>query len=275
MVQKTPNLKGRVVALTRPTGQAEEAGALITAKGGIPYYIPAIEIKGVSNPEPMKRLLTELCAGQVDYVILMSTNGVKHLFSAAEELKQTSRLYEGLAKSFVIAVGPRTADAMKEYKVCVDLVPQKYSSEGLLEVLQGKDITGKKIRIPRTSNAAPTLSNTLRQMGADVEEIYVYESGLPVDEKVKEKFYLDLTGGRINAIVFGSGLSAKNIFKMLAEKAPMETLCEILAEKVTTVAIGPTTAQALTELDVKVDVVPDDYLFDSALDALAQYWSKR
>ena len=60
----------------------------------------------------------------MDYVILMSTNGVKYLFSAAETLKQTSQLKEGLAKTFVIAVGPRTAEALEEYRVRVDLVPQ-------------------------------------------------------------------------------------------------------------------------------------------------------
>ena len=75
MVQTTP-LKGRVVAITRPTGQAEEAGQLIVAKGGVPYYIPAIDIKGLSNPEPMKKFIAELSVGQVDYIILMSTNGV-------------------------------------------------------------------------------------------------------------------------------------------------------------------------------------------------------
>ena len=88
---------------------------------------------------------------------------------------------------------------------------------------KAKDLEGKKIRIPRTSNATPTLTEKLKEMGADVEEIYVYESGLPVDEKLKAKFYEDLTGGKIDAIVFGSGLSAKNIFKMLSEKAPMES----------------------------------------------------
>ena len=199
MVQKTPSLKGKTVAITRPAGQAEEAGELIKAKGGVPYYIPAIEIKGLSNPAPVKKFIAELCAGQVDYVILMSTNGVKYLFSAAEDLKQTRQLHKGLAKSFVIAVGPKTAEAMKDYQVRVDLVPQKYSSEGLLEVLKEKDVKGKKIRIPRTSNATPTLTDTLKAMGADVEEIYVYESGLPVDEKLKDKFYEDLTNGKIDA----------------------------------------------------------------------------
>ena len=224
MVQKTPSLKGKTVAITRPAGQAEEAGKLIKEKGGVPYFIPAIEIKGLTNFAPVKNFVSELLKGQVDYVIFMSTNGVKYLFSAAETLKQSSQLKEGLAKTFVIAVGPRTAQALEEeYRVHVSLVPLKYSSEGLIECLQGKEISGKTIRIPRTTGATPTLTEKLKEMGAQVEEVYVYESGLPVDQKLKDKFFQDLTSGKIDAIVFGSGLSAKNIFKMLTENAPMET----------------------------------------------------
>ncbi len=273
MVQKALTLKGRTVAITRPQGQAEEAGKLIEEKGGIPYYIPAIEIKGLTNFAPVKKFVSELQKAQVDYTIFMSTNGVKYLFSAAENLKQSSELKAGLAKTFVIAVGPRTAQALKEeYQVHVELVPLKYSSDGLIECLQTKKISGKKIRIPRTSNATPTLTEKLREMGADVEEIYVYESGLPVGNEMKDSFFKDLTSGKIDAIVFGSGLSAKNIFKMLSEKASMETLSALINDKVTTVAIGPTTAEALKELGIKVDVVPQDYLFEEALTALARHW---
>ncbi|MCL1977024.1 MAG: uroporphyrinogen-III synthase [Candidatus Bathyarchaeota archaeon] len=274
MVQTTTPLKGKTVALTRPTGQAEEAGKLIEAKGGIPYYIPAIEIKPLSNSEPVTRFITELQAGTVDYVILMSTNGVKHLFEVAQSVNQANALRCGLARSFVIGVGPRTAQELEAYGIHVDLVPEKYSSEGLLEVLKAKDVAGKVIRIPRTTSAAPTLNNQLTAMGADVQEIHVYESGLPVDENLKNRFYDNLTGGQIDAILFGSGLSAKNIFKMLTEKTSIEHLRKLLAEKVTVVAIGPTTAQALEELCIKVDVVPKDYLFEEALAALAKHWAK-
>jgi uroporphyrinogen-III synthase len=273
MVQKAP-LKGRVVAITRPVGQAEEAGEIIRKMGGKPYYIPAIEIKPLSNPEPIKKFLAELAAGQVDFVLLMSTNGAKYLFEAAEEMGLKNQLQKGLAKAFVVAVGPRTADALKERGVHVDMVPEKYSSEGLIEELQGKPIARKKIRIPRTSNATPTLTDKLRELGADVEEIYVYESGLPVDEELKSRFYEDLNAGKIHALVFGSGLSAKNIFKMLTEKAPLEQVQKLVNSKITTVAIGPTTAEALRELGVKIDVVPQDYVFESALAALADFWAK-
>ena len=68
MVQKAPSLKGKTVAITRPAGQAEEAGKLIEEMGGVPYYIPAIEIKGLTDPAPIKRFIIELQKGQVDYV---------------------------------------------------------------------------------------------------------------------------------------------------------------------------------------------------------------
>ena len=274
MVQTASLLKGKVVALTRPAGQAEEAGKLIQAKGGVPYYMPAIEIKPLSNHEPVTRFITELQTGTVDYVILMSTNGVKHLFEVAQSVNQINALRSGLEKTFVIGVGPRTAQELEAYNVHVDLVPEKYSSEGLLEVLKVKDIAGKVIRIPRTTSAAPTLKNQLTDMGADVQEIYVYESGLPISEKLKNKFHEDLTNGHIDAILFGSGLSAKNIFKMLTEKTPIEQLQKILAEKTTIIAIGPTTAQALKELNIKVDVIPKTYLFEEAITALAEHWAK-
>jgi uroporphyrinogen-III synthase len=274
MVQTAPTLKGKTIALTRPTDQAEEAGQLIEAKGGIPYYIPAIEIKPLNNTGPVKHFITELQTGIVDYVILMSTNGVKHLFDIAKNINQTNALLEGLSKTCVIGVGPRTAQELEAYSVKVSLVPEKYSSEGLLEILTAKEVKDKVIRIPRTTSAAPTLRNQLTDMGANVEEIYVYESGLPIDENLKNKFYKDLTNGQIDAILFGSGLSAKNIFKMLTEKTTIQQLQKTITEKITIIAIGPTTAQALRELDIKVDVIPENYMFEEALSALAKYWTK-
>jgi uroporphyrinogen-III synthase len=273
MVQTASLLKGRVVALTRPADQAEEAGELVQAKGGIPYYMPAIEIKPLNNTEHVTRFITELQTGTVDYVILMSTNGVKHLFEVAQSVNQADSLRRGLTKTCVIGVGPRTAQELETYNVHVNLVPEKYSSEGLLEVLKAKDVADKVIRIPRTTSAAPTLKNQLTAMGADVQEIHVYESGLPINEDLKNKFHNDLINGQINAILFGSGLSAKNIFKMLTEKTPIEQLRKILTEKITIIAIGPTTTQALKELNIKVDVIPKNYLFEDALTALAEHWA--
>ncbi len=272
MVQEDQALKGRTVAVTRPTNQAEEVAEVIRKKGGVPYFIPTIEIRGLSDLSPIKKFIEELDRGEVDFVVLMSVNGVRHLFGAAEELNQTDKLMRGLEKPVMIAVGPRTAEELKAHQIHVNLVPTKYTSEGIAESLQEFDVAGKAVRIPRTTAANPTLKEKLEERGALVQEVYVYESALPADSALKEKFLQDVKGGKIHAIVFGSGLTARNLFQMLSDHISTEKLRDLLNEKVTVVAIGPVTAETLGKLDVKVAVMPQTHLFEEALTALATYW---
>jgi uroporphyrinogen-III synthase len=46
----------------------------------------------------------------------------------------------------------------------------------------------------------------LLEMGGRVEEVYVYQSQLPNDRRLVENFIKDLSGGRIDAIIFSSSL---------------------------------------------------------------------
>jgi uroporphyrinogen III methyltransferase/synthase len=270
--KKAP-LKGKTVAITRPRGQAEEAAEMIKKRGGKPYFIPAIEIKGPSDLKPIKKFINELQKEEVDYVIFMSVNGVRYLLSAAESLGQLDETLAGLRKTVMIAVGPRTAQELEAHKIKVNIVPSKYTSEGIIESLEQLDVSGKTVRIPRTSSATPVLKEKLWEMDALVREVYVYESAVPADKKVKAKFFQDLTDEKINAIIFGSTSCVKNLFQMLENQISQEKLSELMNSKVTVVAIGPVTASALTEMGVKVDVMPDKHLFEEALTALALYWN--
>jgi uroporphyrinogen-III synthase len=273
MVQESSALKGKTIAITRPSGQAEEVAAMIKKRGGKPYFIPAIEIKAPSDLSPIKEFIGELQKGKVDYVIFMSVNGVRYLLSASESLRRLGATLEGLKKTVTVAVGPKTAQELKARKIPVNLVPSKYTSEGLLESLRQLDIAGKTICIPRTSGATPTLKEKLGEMDALVKEVYVYHSRVPVDQNLRKKFFQDLTEGKIDAIIFGSALSVKNLFQMLSHQISPEKLRNLMNRKVAVVAIGPVTADALVDMGVKVEVMPDRHLFEEALTALARYWN--
>ena len=272
MVQESATLKGKTIAITRPHGQAEEAAEIIEKRGGNPYFIPAIEIKGSRDLKPIKKFIDELQKKEVDYVIFMSVNGVRYLLSVAESLALLDETVNGLRKTVTVAVGPRTAQELEAYQIQVNIVPSKYTSEGIIESLEQLDVSGKVIRIPRTSSATPVLKEKLWEMNASVQEVYVYESALPADQKLKEKFFQDLIAEKIDAIIFGSTSCVKNLFQMLEDQISQEKLRDLM-NKVTVVAIGPVTAGALAEMGVKVDVMPDKYLFEEALDALARYWN--
>jgi len=275
MVQDAFILKGRTIAITRPLDQAEEACKMIEERGGKPYPIPTIEIKGPSDLSLTKNFIDDLMKGDINYVIFMSVNGVRYLFSAAESLGLRDKLVDYLAKTVIIAVGPRTAQELKNHQIHVDFIPEKYSSEGIIQSLKRLDISGKSVCIPRTKEATPTLKESLRKMGAKVREVYVYESLLPTDSNIKERFFQDLICGKIHAIIFSSSLSVKNLFQMLMEKISMEKLRDIMNNRLTIVAIGPVTAKTLFKMGVKVDVIPDDHLFKEALIALARYWNSK
>jgi uroporphyrinogen-III synthase len=273
MVQDAFILKGRTVAITRPCDQAEETGKIIEKKGGKPYFIPAIEIKRSSDPSSIKKFVNQLMKGEIDYVIFMSINGVRYLLSAAESLGLLHQLKEFLEKTVTVAVGPRTAQELKTNQIHVSLIPAKYSSEGILQSLQQLDISGKVICIPRTSGANPILAERLRERGGKVQEIHVYESIMPISQNLTERFFQDLTSGKIHAIIFSSSLCVKNLFRMLEKHISMEKLRDALNSNLNIVAIGPATADTLREMGLKVDVMPDKHVFEEALTALARYWN--
>jgi uroporphyrinogen-III synthase len=273
MVQKTKTLKGKTIAITRPREQAEEAGKLIVQKGGKPYFLPTIDIKGPSDLSQIKNFIDALAEEKVDYVIFMSVNGVQHLLDAAATLGAKDHLKACLNVVATMAVGPKTAEALEKNQIHVSIVPEKYTSEGIIHALQERGASGKAIFIPRTSQAPPELAAKLQQMGNRVTEIYVYESKLPIDQELNEKFLRDLTEGRIDAIIFSSSLGAKNLVDMLKENIAPKKLLDLIKTKTTVVAIGPTTAKTLNAMGLNVDVMPEKHLFEEALDALAAYWS--
>jgi len=273
MVQEASSLKGRTVAVTRPHGQAEEVAEIIRRRGGKPYLMPTIEIKVPRDLTPVRKFIEELEKGEVDYVIFMSVNGVKFLFNAAENLRQLDKLRKYIAKTVIIAVGPRTARELDTNQIHVDLIPLKYTSDGILESLQKIGVRGKSIRIPRTSAANPILTEKLGAIGGLVKEVHVYDSAIPANDSLKEKFFRDLSTGKIHGIIFGSSLCAKNLFHMFNKQGSMKKLLELMNTKVTIVAIGPVTANTLRDIGVKVSAMPSRHTFEEALTELARLWN--
>jgi uroporphyrinogen-III synthase len=275
MVQDALTLKGRTVAITRSRDQAEETGKLIKRYGGKPYFVPSIELRASNELSAVERFIAELAEERIDYVVFMSVNGVRYLLSSAEKLGLKTRLEQSLANTLTMAVGPKTAQELRSRNLPVGLVPAEYTSEGIVECLRRCGVSGKSIYIPRTRGAPPALANRLREMGGEVKEVYVYESILPDDQALSERFLQDLVGRKIDAIIYGSSLSARNLFKMLRELISEEKLRDIMNDQLTIVALGPVTAETLSKLGLRVDVMPDKYLFEEALIKLAHHWNDK
>jgi uroporphyrinogen-III synthase len=271
MVQETPSLKGKVIAITRAKVQAEETADLIERMGGRAYIIPVLEFKMPEDLLPIREFIEALQSGRGDYTVFMSVNAVRFLLKEAEILGLTAHLYSGLEKTMIIAVGPRTAEELMKHNIHVNLIPEKYSSEGVVQALRRLGVEGKSVFIPRARRASPTLRVHLESMGAFVREIYVYEQQIPINNSKAKAFIAHLKSGKIDAIVFGSSQSVKNFLQVMGEFLTRDSLREIL-KRLIIVAIGPETAKTLRESGLRVDIVPNAYTFREALTVLARHF---
>jgi uroporphyrinogen III methyltransferase / synthase len=274
MAQKDCSLSGRTIVVTRPRDQAQETVKAIIECRGKPYLFPTIEIQPPRDLAVVEGFFKALRAKEADYVIFMSINGVQHVLSVAEKLGVEDEVKADLKNAFVIAVGPRTAQELEKNGVHVDLVPERYTSEAILERLQQLGLRNKTIYIPRTSEAPPELGERLREMGNRVEEIHVYHSQLPTDVGVASEFVKTLEESKLDAILFTSSLGVKNFVQILKSVISEEKLRNLM-RKTVIVAIGPTTAKTLTDAALNVDVMPQEHTLNGALGALARYWNTK
>jgi uroporphyrinogen-III synthase len=274
MVQESSTLRGKTVAITRALPQARETAILIKQMGGKPYIIPTLKFKVPSDLSQVKNFVEELYEGRVDYTIFMSVNAVKYLFKAAKSLGLKAMLGKGLGNTTIVAVGPRTAEELEKCKIHVKIIPEEFSSEGIAKALQNLGVLDKTVFIFRSSGANHFLKGKLEIMGGKIREIYIYEQIVPKKAIWVNKFIKDIDAGKIDAIVFGSSQSVKNMFQTLMDKIPPAKLREML-KRLTIVAIGPVTAKTLKRMGLKVNVTPTHYTFKEALKELATYWNSK
>jgi uroporphyrinogen III methyltransferase/synthase len=106
-----------------------------------------------------------------DLVCLTSPNGVHLMF---ERLAADGRDARALGSSRVAAIGPGTAAALREHGITADVVPERFVAEGLVEALEALPV--HRALIARAAQARDVLPDALRERGAEVEVLALYET---------------------------------------------------------------------------------------------------
>ena len=151
--------------VTRPRAQAVELVAAIEQRGGTAFCFPVIDIRAL-DATAVSAAAAEL--QQPDIVIFISRNAVEY------GLQYTSG-------SRIAVIGPATAAAVVAAGHLVDIQSAGgYDSEHLLAEPEFQDVEGKEVRIIRGDTGRELLAKELRDRGANVSYLSVYERRLPV-----------------------------------------------------------------------------------------------
>lgn len=255
----------KTVVVTRPVGLGEDTTQTIKEMGWNPLIVHTVELKPREESEIFKDLSRVLANGPVDWLVLMSPSGANLLFNILKT--HGNLLPSALGDLNILAVGPKTREALAKQGILEVHMPNSFSSMGIADFLSTQGVEGKRVILARSLAADKSLATELSKDGATVETVNLYSSAIPSDETSFQLFEDGIQRNQILAVLFTSSLSAKNLFLMSKKRGRLGDLALLLG-KLRVGAIGPVTAQKLLELGIPPTVVPRTFIIDDALKEL-------
>jgi len=149
------------------------------------------------------------------------------------------------------AIGASTADALRDHGYGVDVVPETYSSSGLVDALRDS-VDGARVEVARSDHGSEVLTDGLLDAGAYVHETVLYRLVRPAGagESCERAARGDLDGA-----LFSSSLTVEHFLAAAADRGVRAAAIEGLNGAVVG-AIGRPTADRAAEAGIEVDVVP-------------------
>jgi uroporphyrinogen III methyltransferase/synthase len=257
---KTKPLIGKKILITRAREQSGDFSTRLKKLGAEAIEFPTIEIVSPLRWKELDQAIRQLKS--YDWIIFTSANGVSFFW---QRLREKGK---GCLPSppKICAIGPATANQLKEKKTSVDYMPKEFVAEAILKGLERKAIKGKRILLARAKKARDILPKGLRKMGAEVDVVEVYRTIKPKGGSKKLKKLL--TDGKIDVITFTSSSTVDHFAELLKK----ENLKELL-KGMAIACIGPVTARTAKEWGMKVQIQPKQYTIPGLTQAISQYFT--
>ncbi len=247
----------KVIAIMRPAAYIAESVKLAKSMGFDTVTAPLIDVVDKTDAY-FKGFVDRILRSESDYIIFTSANGVEFTLLKLDEPEE---FIEQLNRIQVVAIGPKTKSALLKHGIHVSIVPESYSSEGLVELLAG--IEGAVIEIARSSHGTPALLRGLIEKGAIVHETQVYQIINPKDER-HAALINRVLAGEVDVFAFTSSMMVRNFVALADEMGVRDEIIRIMNEKIVA-AIGKPTSDTLSGFGVKVKIMPERYTFEDLL----------
>ena len=251
------NLNNKKVVITRPIERSESLAEIIRQFNGKPVIVPTLELALVKSDE-LIHISNNI--DDYDWIIFTSPAGVKSFFEVYEENKIPSK---------IAVIGVKTEEELLKYDNSPDLIPDKFTAEGLLDSFKDIDLKDKKIALPRTLSARKVLPEGLEEYGAIVDVAEAYTSAIPKDSQKIIQLSDDILNNDVDVITFTSPLTVKNLLTVIENERPDDynNVLKKLREEIIVASIGPITGNVLNKYKIPA-VEPERYTVKDMMEAL-------
>jgi uroporphyrinogen III methyltransferase / synthase len=256
---ETRPLFGKRVLVTRTREQTGSLRTLLEDNGAEVIELPTLEIAEGASPQLMRRVIEALIDGEYAWVIFTSANGVRRFFHYIRAFNHDARTFRD---SKVAVVGAGTAEALIEFGIRADAMPQEAIGEKIADELDGQELARRRVLVPRAEGARPELIERLRAQGAEVEEVPLYSSEVP--RHPDGSVLAQIRAGEIDVFTFASSSAVRNLVKMLGGDITG-------LDRATIACIGPLTAETAKRCGLSVQVVATEPNIPGLVQALRAY----
>lgn len=263
-------ISGKTIAITRSREDAKEFIELAAKENVTPISLPTIELVSKGD-KIVDEFLSDVAQFKPDYSVFMSSKAVKLLFDVARNSAKYGQLQLAVANTIVVAVGPKTQDALEREGIKVAHVPARYSSVGVGELFTRLNAVGKKVIVPRSGASTDFLANLLQKIGMEIKENHLYDVKASSDTSQWGDFGEMLAQNKIDGIVFTSASSVRGFFEIMLKQTVQDRLLKQL-QRIRIVAIGPFTSEELKKFNVTTTVA-DVHTVPGAFEAMKNVFS--
>jgi uroporphyrinogen III methyltransferase/synthase len=241
-------LFGKRVVVTRAAEQAGALSARLRELGAMAIEYPTIEIAPASDYGPLDEAIARL--DTYDWLLFTSVNGVRFFFDRLDRSPFDLRRL----RARICAIGPATRGAIEQAHLKVDLMPERYVAESLVEAFAGIELRDARILLPRAAVARDLIPDEFRRRGAFEEVVEAYRTILPASPCLLPK--------EIDWILFTSSSTVRNFVEMAGREA---------WNGARIASIGAVTSATVREYGGKVDLEADPHTIDGLVEGLAAH----
>jgi uroporphyrinogen-III synthase len=197
--------------------------------------------------------------GEFDLVILLTGVGTRALIATIERVRGSRDSFiDALRRSKIVARGPKPVAALREVQVPVWITaPEPNTWREILSILDSRDselsLRGLRVAVQEYGVSNPDLLTGLRDRGAIVTAVPVYQWALPEDLEPLRAACRALSEGGVDVILFTTATQVVHLLSV-AETLGLGEAVVAGLRKAVVASIGPTTSEELRERGTDPDM---------------------
>lgn len=248
------SLDNRTVLNPRGKESAKSFSNVVKKYGGVPLEVPLLAFKATELSSEEKMFIGNIHT--YDWIIFTSNIAVESFLSFyADDLSKLPK---------VAAIGRKTAQVLEEKGIKVDFIPKEFVAEGFVKDFLPIISKGTRIFIPKGKLARDYIAQKLKQMGAEVDEMIIYDTYFPQESKTHLAQLL--AEHRLDIIPLTSPSAADHFMEIVENYKLHDDIQTCIFA-----CIGPVAQKRAESLGLTVHVVPEVYTVEDMIKKIAEY----